>query len=90
MLSIPQLYQVIALSNPLRVGPGIDVQEIDRNGERVSKRQHFLWLTSLRELLQDYRKKQNLYYRYDGHLTPAGNQVVADYLVREFESFITR
>lgn len=46
---------------------------------RTAGDEGFPWFALLPDLVEAYKQHgEDLYYRYDGHLTRAGNRVVAD------------
>lgn len=80
VLSMPQLYQVLAEANDDgAAGGGIDPDYVDEELGAFAGQKGFAWVPTLDALAADYRAKgEELYFRLDGHLTPAGQAIVAD------------
>jgi len=77
VLSIPQQFQVLVQARQIRV-EGIDQTHIDAEFMRMADEEGFLWVPLLPDLAEAYKQSgEDLYFRYDGHLNRAGNQVVA-------------
>ena len=77
VISIPQQFQVIVNSNSNSY-QNIDVGHIDRVFSKFSENYGFDWVKTLPALTESYKyKNKDLYYRYDGHLNPEGNNIVA-------------
>jgi hypothetical protein len=84
VLSIPQQFQVIFKANNEH-SDNIDTDFIDHHLMQFSEKQGFPWITTLPEMVEDYRKNEDdLYFRIDGHLNTRGNALVAESLTREF------
>ncbi|MBW3656209.1 MAG: hypothetical protein KY444_08875, partial [Gemmatimonadetes bacterium] len=82
VLSIPQLFQVVHVANGYDLG-GVDSRWMDREFSRHAQANGYTWLSTLDHLAALHRAGgDGLYYRFDGHLTPRGNDVVARYLAR--------
>ncbi len=78
VLSIPQLYQVLHLASGAVV-PNIDPMRTDAVFGKFASETGIKWIPSLEALAENYAEtKDELYFRYDGHLTAAGNQVIAE------------
>ncbi len=78
VLSIPQLYQVLHVASGAAV-PDIDPRYTDAMFGNFASESGIKWVPSLETLAETYAKtKDELYFRFDGHLTPAGNQVIAE------------
>ncbi len=78
VLSIPQLYQVLHLASGAVV-PNIDPRRTDAVLGKFASETGIKWIPSLEALAENYAEtKDELYFRYDGHLTAAGNQVIAE------------
>jgi hypothetical protein len=59
---------------------------IDREMERLAAREGFRWISTLDILASTYReKREDLYYRFDGHLNERGNRVVAGYFADQLD-----
>jgi lysophospholipase L1-like esterase len=88
VLSIPQQFQVLYLEEY----PGsreVDVAAFDRYFAGVARRHGFAWINSLESFAQAKEDPAKLFYRWDGHLTPAGNRVVADVFTRQIVPLLT-
>jgi len=83
VLSIPQQSQVLCSDQSLK-SRGIDVTFYDGHFFNFAKNNGGLtWVTTFDAFNESNYDKDELFYRLDGHLTPAGNHVVADVFVRE-------
>lgn len=72
VLSLPQQFQLLADGVD-----GIDPAYIDRTFAEMAEERGIQWIALLPILAEAYRVHgQDLYFRYDGHLNPAGNAVV--------------
>ncbi len=89
VLSIPQQFQVLYLRGGAR-DPGVDVRLYDRRLEALAARRGFEWIATLDAFAAADTGGAELYYRLDGHLTAAGNQVVAERFVEEVVPRIVR
>jgi hypothetical protein len=79
VISIPQQYQVLKNDQSM----GIDVYGIDKYfGTRAAER-GYRWITSLSQF-KGQAQSGIAYYRVDGHLTPFGNSVLANVVIKEF------
>jgi lysophospholipase L1-like esterase len=77
VVSLPQLFQVISSATG-RAPSGSDPGRIDRLFQAVAREDGYPWVAVLPALAQRYRAgERDLYFRLDGHLTPAGNREVA-------------
>lgn len=82
VLSVPQLFQVVHEANGYE-SSGIDAAWIDREFGSHAQANGYVWIPMLDHLSELYRRgEDDLYYRFDGHLTPKGNEVVARFLVQ--------
>jgi hypothetical protein len=79
--SIPQFYEVLGSTNP-----GIDVHAIDGYFSTFAARHGFTWITTLKEFQAGYKSGIKSHYRIDGHLTPAGNKILAQTVETKLES----
>lgn len=80
VLSVPQLFQVLHVANGYDF-PGVDSRWIDRELGRHARENGYVWLPALDFLADAYRRGDTgIYYRFDGHLTPRGNEVLAQFL----------
>jgi lysophospholipase L1-like esterase len=77
VLSIPQQSQVLC-STEGASSEHIDVTSYDRYFSEVANEQNFVWVTTLESFQKAKQNHTKLFYRWDSHLTPAGNQVVAE------------
>lgn len=78
MLSIPQQFQVLYAKSP-RKGGEVDVSYYDRHFSSLAGELGFTWVPTLEAFTAAAgRSEEELFYRLDGHLTPAGNAVVAE------------
>lgn len=78
VLSIPQQFQIL-YDKQSQSDASIDVGLYDRHFRALLERRGIAWVTSLDELAAEYESSRTpLFFRLDGHLTPAGNQIVAD------------
>jgi hypothetical protein len=80
VLSIPQQFQVIAAATGS--GGSLDPDQVDRRLGAFAAEEGIPWIPALPGLAAAYPRQPDLYYRMDGHLTPAGNAVVAEILFR--------
>jgi hypothetical protein len=84
ILSIPQQFQVLVQANKYHFN-NLDVGHIDKCFSKFAEENGFVWISTLPELAQDYRsRKQDLYFRYDGHLNNYGNFLIGDYFAKKF------
>jgi hypothetical protein len=84
VLSIPQQFQVLVAANGYELD-GIDVSYIDELFSWFAAEEGFVWITVMPDLVETYRSEKNdLYFRLDGHLNPAGNRCVGESLFRQF------
>lgn len=88
VLSIPQQFQVLVEGRGYRY-EGMDMHYIDHELERLAGQEGFRWISTLDTLAATYRAdREDLYYRFDGHLNERGNRVVADYLADQLDSLL--
>lgn len=79
VLSIPQLFQVIAVARGKGESGGIDISWIDKELARFASEKGFAWVSLLPALASRYKATgRDLYHRYDGHLNAAGNRIAAE------------
>jgi lysophospholipase L1-like esterase len=81
VLSIPQQFQVL-YERSSRRETAINVRLYDQLFSRVADQENFAWVPTLDAFLDD-DSGEDLFYRLDGHLTPAGNRLLARVFVRE-------
>ena len=79
VLSIPQQFQVLYRRSGRR-DSAVDVEFYDRHFSEYAARHGFTWVPTLDAFAGADTGSVDLFYRLDGHLTPAGNAVLA----REF------
>lgn len=79
VLSIPQQFQVLYGQQSYQ-DPRVDVELYDRHFSAFARDLGFAWVPTL-DLFQTGTDSDSLFYRLDGHLTPAGNAIVARALV---------
>jgi hypothetical protein len=82
VLSIPQQFQVLYLKEY----PGsqeVDVAAFDRYFAEVAGRHGFAWISSLESFAHAKEEPATLFHRWDGHLTPAGNGIVAEVFLHQ-------
>lgn len=82
VLSIPQQAQVLC-HEQVTESDAIDIAFYDRYFSDRAKEHGFTWVTTLDAFTKSNHNKNELFYRFDGHLTPAGNEVVAGLFLRE-------
>jgi lysophospholipase L1-like esterase len=83
VFSMPQQFQILYPKSG-RSDPGIDVWYPDRHFEKLAGALGFDWVPSVDAFISASRtSKQDLFYRLDGHFTPAGNAVAARVFVDE-------
>jgi lysophospholipase L1-like esterase len=84
IVSIPEQFQVFYKAWGYSVS-GIDVEYIDNFFSALAKQHGFFWITTLKEIAEDYKiNKKDYYYRLDGHLNSYGNQMLANIVVHKF------
>ncbi len=81
VLSIPQQFQVL-YGRSTRGDDNVDVRFYDRQFGQLAAREKFVWVPAL-DAFRTMPSEEELFYRLDGHLTPAGNQVVARVFVQD-------
>jgi len=85
VVSIPQQFSVLARARDLEF-KNLDASAVDANLVSGIRNLDFPWVETLPLLADTYRASDvPLFYRLDGHLTPAGNRVVADIAARVLE-----
>jgi lysophospholipase L1-like esterase len=90
VLSIPQLFQVIHAARGYDF-PGVDSYWVDRHFGGHAVANDYEWIPTLDQLAELYRGGEtDLYYRFDGHLTPEGNDVIARLLVHAADKVLSR
>jgi lysophospholipase L1-like esterase len=77
VLSIPQQFQVL-YSRSGRQDPTVDVHFYDRYLGALAERRGFAWIGTLDAFVRADTGDVELFFRLDGHLTPAGNSIVAE------------
>lgn len=90
VLSVPQLFQVLHVAHGYDF-EGVDSRWIDGEMARHAEENGYVWLPALDFLAEAYRGgATDLYYRFDGHLTPEGNEAVAQFLARHTDLLLAR
>jgi lysophospholipase L1-like esterase len=79
VISIPQQYQVLKNDQ----SKDVDIYSIDKYFSKKASESGYVWITSLPEF-KEQAKNQAQYYRVDGHLTPFGNTVLANAVIKQF------
>jgi len=88
VVSIPQQFAVIAGARGMSFR-GVDPGVIDRELSELARERGFPWFEMLPPLVEAYRSSGvDMFYRADGHLTPAGNRVVGEAAAGTLESFV--
>lgn len=82
VLSIPQQFQVLYQARGASGGP-MDVRYYDRHFAELAERTGFLWVPALDALTRAAAGDDRLFHRLDGHLTGAGNAVVAEVFLQQ-------
>jgi len=77
VVSIPQQFQVLCCEDSKK-SLNIDVELYDRHFAQFAEQNDFTWITMLYHFASTNQDKNKLFYRLDGHLTPAGNDLVAN------------
>jgi hypothetical protein len=77
VLSIPQQFQVLYARSG-RQDPSVDVRFYDQHLGAFADRRGFAWIGTLDAFVRADTGDVELFFRLDGHLTPAGNAVVAE------------
>lgn len=78
VFSMPQQFQVMYTRKGRSVS-GIDVRFYDRHFARLAAASGFEWVPALDALVQAEKASgHDMFYRLDGHFTPAGNAVAAE------------
>lgn len=88
VFSIPQEIQLLVKARDYRF-EGIDVDFIDREFGQFARERGFPWIPVLPALVERYRAESaDLFFRLDGHLNAAGNEVVGNYLGLKFSALL--
>jgi hypothetical protein len=82
VLSIPQQFQVLYYEKSL-ASDEIDVNIYDDHFAKVAEQNDFEWVETLSGFVSSDYAKDELFYRLDGHLTPAGHGIVAERFVEK-------
>ena len=80
VLSIPQQFQVL-FERSSRRDTGVNVRLYDQLFSQVAEQEKFAWVPALDAFL-NADSEEELFFRLDGHLTPAGNRIVARVFVQ--------
>ena len=76
VLSIPQQFQALCYER-YKESPEIDVTLYDQYFTKFAEEYNFDWISTIDDFVSINEDRDKLFYRLDGHLTPAGNEVVA-------------
>ena len=88
VISIPQQYQVF-LKALNRFGADDDADAVDQQFIDFARMEGITWIKTLDNFSRNYvQTKNDLFYRYDGHLRPAGNKTLTDAIVPELASLL--
>jgi len=87
VLSIPQQSQVLCFEESKAYG-AVDVTFYDWYFANVAKQRGFSWVRSLGAFNKSNDQRGQHYYRLDGHLTPAGHQIVAEVFLKNIVPMI--
>jgi hypothetical protein len=82
VLSIPQQFQLLYLRKSGR-DPSVDVHLYDRHLEVFASGRGFDWIATLDAFARADTGDVELFHRLDGHLTSAGNAVLASRFVEQ-------
>ena len=81
IFSMPQQFQILYPRSG-RADPGIDVDYPDRHLSQLAAANGFEWVSARESFVNAAEiSDQDLFYRLDGHFTPAGNKVAAQVFV---------
>jgi hypothetical protein len=83
VVSLPQFYEVIS-----RGGEDIDYNSVNEYFAPVAKEKGFAWITTLSEFRRSYASGIQTHFRSDGHLTPKGNEVLANSVKPQLENLL--
>jgi hypothetical protein len=90
ILSIPQQFQVLVKANKYNY-KDTDVEIIDRIFSKFAAANGFNWVTTLIPLSEKYlEEREDLYYRFDGHLNNRGNEFIGRYFSKKVIDIIDR
>jgi hypothetical protein len=81
VFSIPQQFQALYPKEFENTGE-VDVALVDRHFASFAREKNFKWVSAL-ESFAAAEEPGKLFYRWDGHFTPAGNRLAADVFMRE-------
>lgn len=88
VLSIPQQFQVLSMANGFNVSH-INPESVDRRLQEIARQEGIRLIATLEHLVANYSQHgENLYYRFDGHLNPKGNRVLAHATATQLESVL--
>jgi lysophospholipase L1-like esterase len=83
VFSMPQQFQILYPRSG-RSDPGIDVAYPDRHFSQLAAATGFEWVPARESFVKAAEiSDQDLFYRLDGHFTPAGNAVAAEVFVEK-------
>jgi hypothetical protein len=89
VLSIPEQFQVLYFEKSMK-SKDIDVAFYDRTFSDVALRNKFTWIPTLDRFMKSDGNKDKLFYRLDGHITPAGHEILADVFLERIVPLILR
>jgi hypothetical protein len=81
VFSMPQQFQALYPKQFKNTGEA-DVALVDRHFTKFANEKGFTWVSAL-ETFTAAENPAELFYRWDGHFTPAGNRLAADVFMRE-------
>jgi hypothetical protein len=81
VVSIPQQFQVLYLRGA-PTDSTVNVHLYDEHFTEYAARRGFTWIPTLDAFHAADTTDAELFYRLDGHLTPAGNAILADAFLR--------
>jgi hypothetical protein len=82
VFSLPQQFQVM-YRREYQGSQEVDVTVFDRYFSAVAKQSGFVWVSSLEYFVKAKKSPADLFYRWDGHFAPAGNQTAANVFMQK-------
>lgn len=90
VLLLPDICQVISKANGFSF-EGIDWDVNDAEFKEFAERENIFMFSALEAMASTYKNtRKDLFYRYDGHLTPEGNRLVGEYLFEKIKIFLRK
>jgi lysophospholipase L1-like esterase len=89
VVSIPQQFQVLYRASQGKAAPEVDVDLYDRHFAELGSSAGFTWIPTL-ESLARAKDPGRLFYRLDGHLSPAGHAIVGEVLAQALAPYLQR